>query len=498
MPKLSFAQGKYYKWAAFTAIAIGTFTSVVDHGSVGVALPTIADHFLTDLPTTQWVLIGYALTISALLLPMGRLSDIVGLKQIYVAGFAIFVAGAVLAGISNSILILIMAKVLQGVGSAMTQGTGMAMILSTFSADERGKALGLQMSVVGTGGIAGPAVGGLIVGALGWRWVFFTEVALGALAITAALVAIDASRVQKSGSRGQFDWPGAAFSTSALVIFLLAMTLAPRLGWLSAPIGAALLVFLALVGAFIYWELRTPAPMMDLRLFQRKLFSFGVSASFLSFLGMSSPRFLMPFYLQAVLGYSPIQIGLIIVPSALFTAVIGPLSGRFSDRYGWRMFNVGGLVFSASGLFMLSTLRGNSSLGLVLVGMIFQTIGLGLFNAPNNSSILSVVEQSRYGVLSGFLNLVRNSANVTGIALTTAVVTAIMVSMGQPPTLAAVSESGGAEILDAFVSGMRVAFVTMGGLVVLGAAVSFLKGGQRKPALEERADGRQVGSQSLD
>ena len=219
---------------------------------------------------------------------------------------------------------------------------------------------------------------------------------------------------------------------------------------------------------------------MDLRLFQRKLFSFGVSASFLSFLGMSSPRFLMPFYLQAVLGYSPIQIGLIIVPSALFTAVIGPLSGRFSDRYGWRMFNVGGLVFSASGLFMLSTLRGNSSLGLVLVGMIFQTIGLGLFNAPNNSSILSVVEQSRYGVISGFLNLVRNSANVTGIALTTAVVTAIMVSMGQPPTLAAVSESGGAEILDAFVSGMRVAFVTMGGLVVLGAAVSFLKGGPEK------------------
>ena len=132
MPSLISARSPTYKWWAFGALAIGLFASVSDHGSVTVALPSIADHFGTDLPTSQWVIIGYALTISALLMPMGRLSDIIGRKQIYVSGFAIFVIGAVVAGYSTSILMLILAKVFQGVGAAMTQGTSMAMVIDAF------------------------------------------------------------------------------------------------------------------------------------------------------------------------------------------------------------------------------------------------------------------------------------------------------------------------------------------------------------------------------
>ena len=149
----------HYKWLAFFALAIGTFTSVADHGSVIVALPSIALHFGTDLPTTQWVLIGYSLAVSALLLPAGRLSDIIGRKQVYIAGFTIFVVGAALAGSSPAILGVIGFKVLQGVGAAMIEGTGMAMILSTFSRNERGKALGLYLSTVGAGNVVGPALG---------------------------------------------------------------------------------------------------------------------------------------------------------------------------------------------------------------------------------------------------------------------------------------------------------------------------------------------------
>ena len=238
----------------------------------------------------------------------------------------------------------------------------------------------------------------------------------------------------------------------------------------------SMLGFLALLGAFVWWELRAPAPMLDVRLFQHKLFSLGVTASFISFLGMSSVRFLMPFYLQSILGYSAGQVGLIIVPSAIAMIVTGPLSGRLSDRYGWRIFNVGGLVLGALGLFLLVGLDETSPLGLAMAGMIVSSCGVGVFNAPNNSSILSAVEPSRYGVVAGFLNLIRNSANVTSIALTTAIVTATMTSMGYAPTLAAVSDGGDAGVFEAFTSGMRVAFLTMGSLILVGVVVSFMRG----------------------
>lgn len=181
-------QSSSYKWWVFGTIAIGTFMSVVDHGSVLVALPEIEGHFGTDLPTVQWIVLGYALAISVLLLPMGRLGDMVGRKQVYIGGFAIFVLAAALAGASPNLHLLIGAKVIQGVGSAMIQGNGMATIISVFSGEERGKALGYHLSVVGTGAIAGPALGGLLVSALGWRSVFFVNVPIGLVTIAVSAI----------------------------------------------------------------------------------------------------------------------------------------------------------------------------------------------------------------------------------------------------------------------------------------------------------------------
>ena len=234
-------QGQNYKWWAFLALAIGLFASVAYQGAVIVALPSIADDFGTDLPTAQWVLIGYALIISAFLLPMGRVADMVGRKPIYLAGFTLFMMGSGIAGASPSVLVLILATMFQGLGAAMTQGTSMAMVIATFPVAERGRALGLQLSVVGAGGIVGPALGGLIIGALDWRWAFYGSMLLASAAVLAALVVVEGGRTgREAGDQGSFDWLGAVLSTGALVSFLLGMTWGPKFGWTNPGIVSML------------------------------------------------------------------------------------------------------------------------------------------------------------------------------------------------------------------------------------------------------------------
>ncbi len=476
--QLRIVRSANYRYWAFSAIAVGTLGSVVDHGSVIIALPSVAAHYRTDLPTVQWVVLGYALTISALLLPMGRLSDLVGRRRVYIIGTLVFVLAAALAGSSSNLTTLILARIAQGIGAAMTQGTGMAMITSVFPPNERGKAIGLIMMVVGVGAIAGPVMGGLLVDALGWRSVFFINVPLGLVGIVACLAAVEETRAAPGAgaSKSDFDWLGAALSSGALITLLLGITNGHKSGWGSPPILVALLSFCVLLSVFVWWEQRAANPILDLRLFKRRAFSFGVSAAFLTFLGSSAVLFLMPFYLQNVLGYSPRVAGVIVAPSALCMALMGPLSGWLSDRYGWRRFTVGGLALSVCGLFLLSRLTESSPVYLVIVAMILQYSGMGFFYSPNTSSVLGAVEPERYGVVSSLLNLVRNSANVTSLAVATAIVTATMGSMGFEPSLEAVRDGGGAGVGHAFTVGLRNAFLTMMGLLLLAMTVSAVRG----------------------
>ena len=475
----SIKQSPNYKWWVFCTVATGTFMSVMGHGSVLIALPAIASHFNASLTTVVWIAIGEALTISALLLPMGRLSDIVGRKQIYVVGYTVFLFASAAAGFSVTLSMLLMARVAQGVGEAMLQSNGQAMVLSVFPGSERGKALGTQFSVVGTGSIVGMVAGGFLVSALGWEWVFLINIPVGLFALMAAVLVLDKSRFvldRQGGQRPRFDWQGSTLSAAALVIVLLALTFGNRAGWGSGPILGAMVAFAVLLGAFIWWELRTPSPMLDLRLFRSKLVALGVTAGWLSFLGSSGVRFLMSLYLQSVLGYSARGAGLITLPSAIGMTVMGTVSGRLSDRYGWLKFNVGGLALASLALFMLAAWLGdNTSLGLIVPILLLQSVGSGLFGSPNNSSILSAVERSRYGIVSALTSLTRNSANIAGTAIATAIVVTTMGSMGAEPSLDAVSGAPGA-----FVVGVQRAFLAGAIMLLVGMVISILKGDRPK------------------
>ena len=476
-------QSSHYKWWAFVAVAIGTFASVADQVSVNVALHPVARHFNSDIPTVQWVVISYTLTISALLLPMGRLSDIIGLKKVYIIGSLVFALFAIAAGLSANLGLLIGSRVIQGAGAAMTQGTGMAIIAASFPASERGKAIGLMMGVVSSGAIVGPALGGFLLDLFGWRSVFLVNIPMMALAIGLGIAVLsDEATGRPGGERGAragFDWQGATLSTGMLLMLLLTVTYAHRFGWTSPPILAGLAGFIILSAGFIWWELRTSNPMLELRYFKLPVFSCGVSAAFLTFMGGISIFFLTPFYLQGVLGYSPTQTGLTLVPGAVCMLFLGPLSGRLSDRYGWRPLTVTGLALTSVSLLLLSRLTAESTVAAVLPGLILQSCGMGLFFSPNASSVLSSVARESYGVISAFLNLIRNAGNVVSIAVATAIVTATMGSMGYEPSLAAVQVGGAEGVGHAFTTGLRYTFLGMSFLMLLAMGISALRGRPR-------------------
>ena len=480
-----------YKWWVFAAIAIGTFVSVVDSGSVLVALPEIEGHFGSDLPTVQWVVVGNALAISALILPMGRLGDIAGRKWVYIGGLAIFVAGALLAGLAFNLPWLISAKVFQGFGSAMIQGNGMATVISSFSGAERGKALGTHMSVVGSGAIAGPAIGGLLVASFGWQSVLFINVPIGVLTIVITWLVLTPERESAdapstgpsaslrtgSGDAGRFDWPGAALSAMALLVFLLVVSNGHRMGWSSPPVLLGAAATAALLAGFVWWELHTPSPMLELRLFKRKLVAIGAAAAWLSFMGMSSSRFMMPFYLQRVLEVSPRDVGLLLIPPALCMVLLGPVSGRLSDRFGWRALTVSGLALSmAASIAIAVNLTESSPVAFIVLMLMAQSAGMALFNSPNQSSLLSAVERNQYGVVSALTQLIRNSANVTSIAVATTVVVVTMGTYGVEPSLDAVSPA----VADAFVAGLRWAFILMAAMLLTGVALAVIRGERQR------------------
>ena len=393
-------------------------------------------------------------------------------------------AGAALAGVASNLPWLITAKVFQGAGSAMIQGNGMATVIAAFSGAERGKALGTHMSVVGSGAVAGPAVGGLLVAAFGWRSVFFINVPIGILTILATMYVLQQATSptgEADRARGRFDWMGAGLSGLTLLGFLLVVGNGHSLGWDSPAVFLGAAATVAAFLAFIWWELRTAHPMLDLRLFRRKLVAIGVGASWLSFLGSQATRFMMPFYLQRLLEMSPRDVGLLMIPPALCMVLVGPVSGRLSDHFGWRILTLSGLGLSATGAFLLAALLTESSSALFIVlMMMLQSCGMALFNSPNNSSILGAVDRTQYGVVASLTQLVRNSANVTSIAIATTIVVVTMAAYGVEPSLDAVSPS----VADAFVAGLKWSFILMGGMLAVGMVLVIIRG---ERSLPERA-----------
>tara|TARA_B110000263_G_C15306292_1_gene510587 strand:+ start:396 stop:1769 length:1374 start_codon:yes stop_codon:yes gene_type:complete len=439
---------------------------VVDQGGIMLALPSISRFFDSDLSTTQWVLIGYVLSISASLLPMSRISDLLGHKKIYVWGLTLVAVTTIFAGFSNSIGLLIVLSLVRGVGSGMTQGTSMALVLSIFASSQGGKALGLYISVVGIGSGVGPLVAGFILNSYSWRFLYFFLGGLGVISAAAVSLLVRSNHVSSIKFKEfRFDWIGAALFTIGIASLLQTTTWGSRIGF-SNPItiGIACLSLAGFAG-FIYKEMLVEEPMIDLRLFRNKLFSSGVSAHFLFFVATSCSFFFMPFFLEIVAGYSPQQIGFIMGAGAISMSIAGAFCGYLSDKFGPFLFSIGGFVVAALGLLVLTNLTVEATWKLAIIGMLSISMANGIFFGPNNKQILGSVSRSFHGVISGFMHTTRNSGSAIGISIGTAIATSVMAYMGYEPTLSDLTSDTATSVLDSFVRGIK--FVFLGGVVVL-------------------------------
>ncbi len=403
-----------------TAVSLGTFTSTLASGMVSVSLPTMTQALSTDLVTVAWVIMAYLLAATGLLLLSGRLADLFGRREVYLAGFLVFTLGAGLASLSPSIFWLIGARVVQGLGASALMANGAAMLSVAFGASQRGRVLGLLGAVVSSALMAGPLLGGFLVEHLGWRAVFYINIGpglAGAWICSRVLVPENKARI-----RPRLDLFGAASLASFITTLVMLLSQIQRKGWGSFYIHSLFIASLGSFVAFVLREKKTRDPIIDFSLFRNIPFLMTIGASFFYYAMAITNNFLMPFYLQRVLGFTPAQVGMILVPIFITIMLVAPISGRLSDRVGSYFPALIGIVVATVAFWSFTRLTSDSSVADIIWRQVLLGVGMGLFSSPNHSAVLGFAPKEHLGLVSSLIALFRNLGFSSGLAIAGAVV----------------------------------------------------------------------------
>ncbi len=473
-----------YRWWVYGAVAIGTFVSIVEQSATSIVVPSIAEHFGADIPTAQWMAIAYMLSVSALMMPAGAIADSLGRKKIWVWGLLVFACATALTGFSQEFWMVIVGKIFMGIGASALQANGMAMIAGSFPDEERGKALGLHMTIVGLGAIGGPILGGGIDSYFGWRAIF---IFIAVSSIFAMFIAMQILMPDKKNSSSKedsiknFDWAGTFLSASFLLTLMLAITFINKVS-LSSPF-----IVLGTVGSvlffvgFLFREKTAQNPMLPLGLFKSLSFSLGSSSRFISFTASSSTFFLMPFFLVSGLGLTTASAALYLLPGPILMAIFGPISGRVADRIGTTGPSAIGMICCSVAMYLFSEISLTSPLALVAVASGLSGMGMSIFMAPNTSAIMGSAGRQHYGIVSAFLNLTRNGAHIVGIAIPTAIVVSVMAGLGYEADLSDPEKLKDIGLRTAYASAMARAFQLSTGLMILAAILVVVGGWVDRP-----------------
>ncbi|HZS86543.1 MAG TPA: DHA2 family efflux MFS transporter permease subunit [Chloroflexota bacterium] len=459
-----------YPWFVVGTVCIGAFMGQLDASIAQLVLPTLETTFHARLSAVDWVALAYLLALAGSLPIFGRLADMVGRKLLYTGGFLVFVAGSALCGFAPTLGFLIGARIFQAIGAGLLQANSVAIITVAAGPRHRGRAIGLQGAAQAIGLSVGPALGGLLIQVLGWRWVFWIAVPAGLLG--AALGWLVLPRTAGLRRDQPFDVGGALLLAPGLTALLLAVNEGRRWGWTSAPLLVCAVAGALLLALFVWHERRTPSPLIDLRLFDRPVFSAGNLAGLLSYGILFAIFFLLPFALERGYGQTPLQAGLLLSAVPLALGLVAPLSGRLSDKIGARPLTVAGMLVAAGALVALA--QAISGRGATLPGVVAALaafgLGQGLFTAPNNSAIMGAAPAERLGVAGGLLNVTRTLGTSLGVAVAT-VVFADRLAAAAGRAISTVTAPRGAVL-----AGVHDTLLLFAALAMVAAGISLVRG----------------------
>jgi len=466
------------KWLTLSIVALGVLMVMVDSTVVNVALPSIRSDlgFLeVSVSDLQWVVNAYALSFAVLLLTAGRLADLYGRRLLFLIGLIIFVGASVACGIADDVNILIGFRAVQGIGAAIIAPTSLSIITATFPERERGMAIGIWSAIAGIGVALGPLLGGILTEDLSWRWVFYINVPIGALAVAGTLTWIRESRDPTLERRLDI----AGILTSAVMLFSLTFALlkANDYGWGDPRIIGLLVLSVVALVAFIFVERVQKAPMLDLSLFRSKTFSgANATAVFVGF-ALFGVLFFGSLFTQNVMGWSPIQAGASLLPQMILIMFLAPIVGKLTDRYGPRWFLAGGMAFLTVALVFYARLDFDSTFWTLVPSLLFGGLGFALVLTPLTAAALAGVPVKNAGVGAAVINSTRQIGGSLGLAVMGAIAASV--------TDAALHE--GKSSLDGFVEGFHVLILVAAAVALAGAIVAALTVTGGAPAAEPAA-----------
>ncbi|OKP86881.1 multidrug MFS transporter [Paenibacillus helianthi] len=452
------------RWIILIVLNLFTFMSTLDGSIVNIALPVLVKELQLPMAQVEWVTTGYLMAICAAILFFGKLGDIAGKIRIFKTGTVIFIIGSLLCGLSASLPFLIASRVIQAIGASMTMANSQGIVTDIFPATERGKALGLIGTFVSLGSIAGPSLGGIIVSALGWEYIFWVNVPIGLIAIVLGWKVLPKDLVRV---KSRIDLPGSLLFAIFIVTLFAGLLLGQQLGYGDSRILSALIAAAAAFLAFIIVELRRTQPLLQLSLFKNPLFSLSILCAFLVFVANFCFNIIAPFYAQNMLNLSPFYAGFLLMLFPISMVVVAPLSGALSDKIGSEFLTFAGLIVMVIAQFGLARLHDGSAVALVGVWIAMLGVGSGLFQSPNNSLIMSKVPRTQLGSAGSVNSLVRNVGMVVGITIATTLLFNVMSSKAGYRVTGLIPDRP-----DIFLSGMHVVFMTSSAICLVSALLT--------------------------
>ena len=487
----------HYKWWALSCTSVGMLLATINSGTLIIALPDLERHLHTSLLTLVWVILVYMIASTVLVLSAGRLSDQFGRKNAYIGGFLMFAAASLGAGFSTGGTELILWRVAQGLGGAFLFANSAAIVTDAFPREQLGVAMGTNTMVAAVGLVIGPVLGGALVD-ISWHWVFWFNVPF---ALLGSLWAFSILReITGRGEDTSFDALGTGTFLIGLTGLVYGISRGGIEGWHGTLVFASLVAAVIFLPLFVVIERHHRAPMLDLTIFRSRLFSAASAAAFLNGLARFALMFVFVFYFQGVQGDTPILAGLKLAPLALGMLIASPIAGIYADRRGSRALASLGMLVTALGLGLMTTLGQETSYWWPGLFQFVVGIGSGMFNSPNTAAMMGAVAPHRRGIASGARVLVQNTGAVLSIAFVMAVVT-----NGISPTVLFSIFSGlgtriSAAHLAPFLANMHFALWCMSGLSLVGAVVALARpkhaGSQTPVAAGEEAPAQRAVPQS--